>query len=189
MRSRRSLATRSPPRHAPSVTPGCFAELAARSLRLPAPRDRWVSLAPLARPLLTAPPPQLTQNIAQAPTEPKFRKLKLTSAFARAFFLAAPPLLFPTAALRAADEKIAALVGVPGAMDTLLSLGWVRDADEVGDVLLLPPSVQLGMTNVRALDAAAERLADVLKARARCASLPPPPLSPSLLLPPSFLPD
>lgn len=54
-------------------------------------------------------------------------------------------------------------------MDTLLSLGWVRDADEVGDVLLLPPSVQLGMTHVRSLDAAAERLADVLKARARCA--------------------
>ncbi len=87
----------------------------------------------------------MTQNVAQQPTEAKFRKLKLS------------------------NEKITSLiVNVPGALDALLELGWQRAADEDGtEVLVLPAGKHMTMADVRNIDAAAERLADALKAKAR----------------------
>ena len=99
---------------------------------------------------LHSPPPvrpQVTQNVAQQPTEPKFRKLKLS------------------------NPKIAELlVAVPGALEALGVLGWVKEVEEGEDVLVLPPSKHMSMAEVRLINASQERLAEVLKAKARSES-------------------
>ena len=86
--------------------------------------------------------------MAQQPTEPKFRRLKLSNA------------------------KIAELfVAVPGALEALGELGWVKEVDAVdGDVMVLPAGKHMSMTEVRLINAAQERLAEVLKAKARSES-------------------
>jgi len=89
--------------------------------------------------------PQVTQNVAQHPTEAKYRRLKL------------------------ANEKIEALlVNVPGAVQTLLELGWQRETDPVdGDVLVLPPAKHMSMADVRRVEQGEARLVEALKVKAR----------------------
>jgi len=63
---------------------------------------------------------KLCRNTAQQPAEEKFRKVKLT------------------------NERIkAAITDVPGAVEALLELGWVRAEEE--EALVLPKEVKLTM--------------------------------------------
>eukprot|EP00241_Pyramimonas_parkeae_P008334 CAMPEP_0114250144 /NCGR_PEP_ID=MMETSP0058-20121206/14539_1 /TAXON_ID=36894 /ORGANISM="Pyramimonas parkeae, CCMP726" /LENGTH=180 /DNA_ID=CAMNT_0001363777 /DNA_START=118 /DNA_END=660 /DNA_ORIENTATION=- len=83
----------------------------------------------------------LTRNVAQNPREPKYRKLRLSNV-----------------------KIAAALVEPEGALDVLRELGWVNEGD---DFMVLPDSVQLTMTHVRAVEAQRETLETLAKAKAK----------------------
>mmetsp|Transcript_22885 Transcript_22885/g.27661 ORF Transcript_22885/g.27661 Transcript_22885/m.27661 type:complete len:180 (+) Transcript_22885:148-687(+) len=88
---------------------------------------------------------KLTRNVAQNPRDEKFRKLRLT------------------------NEKIHKLiVEAPGALPSLQVLGWVEGEEE--GFIVLPPSVQLTMKEVRDIDAARKNLTTKLE-KARKARL------------------
>lgn len=83
----------------------------------------------------------LTRNVAQNPREEKYRRLRLT------------------------NQKIAdAILNAEGALETMLQLGWTQEGEEF---LVLPGSVQLTMTHVRAVEAAKEALDAEAKAAAK----------------------
>lgn len=63
---------------------------------------------------------KLTKNVAQNPTEEKYRKIRLSN----------PKI----------EETI---VNVPGAMDLLIVMGWEYNVDEDADHLILPAKVKL----------------------------------------------
>jgi len=83
----------------------------------------------------------LTRNVAQAPRDEKFRRVRLTN-----------------------PKIAAALVDVNGAVDVMLHLGWIHEGEEF---LVLPSTVQLTMAHARAVEAAKEALEAAAKAAAK----------------------
>lgn len=79
---------------------------------------------------------KLTKNVAQNPTEEKYRKIRL------------------------GNPKIEeAIVNVPGAMELLISMGWQYNVEEDAEHLTLPPKVKLQFQqHARPCDEAAELL-------------------------------
>lgn len=142
--------------------------------------ERLEAVVPASRPLPLpeAQPaqrrPQVTQNVAQQPNEPKFRKLKLSNekSASHSGSLLRPLLASSLCSLTHHHAPVTQLiVNVPGALEALLELGWTQGTDEEGgEVLSLPAATQMTMALVRTIDAAAERLADALKAKARAES-------------------
>ena len=95
---------------------------------------------------------KLTRNVARAPGDPKFRRLK------------------------ASNATIAAKVfGNQEVLDCLLVLGWVREDVDGEDGLSLPSEVPGNMAHVRAIDAARialrRRQEEDLRARIRARAL------------------
>ena len=97
---------------------------------------------------------KVTSNVAQNPAEAKYRKLKLSNA-----------------------KIIELIVNVPGALDSLRFAGWTEEMEESSPVMVLPPSVNLTMHDVKVIDGAIERLAkakaDETRARMAKAKAPP----------------
>ncbi|KAK9810341.1 hypothetical protein WJX72_009081 [[Myrmecia] bisecta] len=77
---------------------------------------------------------KLTRNVVINPTEDKYKRIRLTN-----------------------DKIRALIVDVPGALDTLLAMGWVYDeADK--DCLMVPKGRQLTMNEARMIEDAKDKL-------------------------------
>ena len=71
---------------------------------------------------------KVSRNVAQNPTEEKYRRLRLT------------------------NEKLKlGLFDVPGCINTLLEMGWVKD-EEDQEYLMLPHKAKVSMVEVRAIE-------------------------------------
>mmetsp|Transcript_55341 Transcript_55341/g.113174 ORF Transcript_55341/g.113174 Transcript_55341/m.113174 type:complete len:179 (-) Transcript_55341:309-845(-) len=122
-----------------------------------APGHKVVEVTPLQSKLVTVKSvdsfdliEKLTRNVAQNPTEEKYRKVRLT------------------------NEKIkAALVDVAGALDVLLEMGWTQE----GEFIVLPSGTQMTMMQVRDIDDARNKFKkaeeDAFKKRAFKRTLTP----------------
>mmetsp|Transcript_20818 Transcript_20818/g.35580 ORF Transcript_20818/g.35580 Transcript_20818/m.35580 type:complete len:149 (+) Transcript_20818:100-546(+) len=73
---------------------------------------------------------KLCYNAACSPKEDKFRRIKLTN-----------------------KNVQAAIVEVPGAVECLLALGWVREESAEDDALVLPAGVYMTMAHHRLIEA------------------------------------
>mmetsp|Transcript_18159 Transcript_18159/g.58715 ORF Transcript_18159/g.58715 Transcript_18159/m.58715 type:complete len:179 (-) Transcript_18159:140-676(-) len=96
---------------------------------------------------------KVVRNVAQAPKEPKYRKIRLT------------------------NEKIKVLIVDSGAVEAMELMGWTKDPADA-DFLVLPEGVHHTMAQVRDVDGARDALKEEVRLEARKRAAAKKPLDP-----------